>query len=115
MRLLLGILFTLTLLTRASVALAETYRREVSFEWEEVPDAKTYDVEIRPANKETAGKPMTFKTKEAIWSGKLVPGKYTMSLRSRDVRGVPGDWSPVSEFNVNLDPVKIKLPVADSK
>ena len=88
----------------------EAYRREVSFEWEEVPDAKNYDVEIRHISTEGPGKPMNFKTKEALWSGKLVPGKYTMSLRSRDNRGVPGEWSPVSEFNVNLDPVKLKSP-----
>ena len=116
MRLVLGIFITLTLLTAANSALAETYRRDVSFEFEEVADAKSYDVEIRPVAKDgTVGKPMSFKTKQAIWTGKLVPGKYTMSLRARDIRGVPGDWSPPAEFNVNLDPVKIKSPAADAK
>lgn len=116
MRLVFGIFITLTLLTAAKSALAETYRRDVSFEFEEVTDAKTYDVEIRAVGKDgTLGKPMSFKTKEAIWSGKLVPGKYTMSLRARDARGVPGDWSPPAEFNVNLDPVKVKSPPAKAQ
>ena len=105
-----------SLLAAAPAALAETYRREVSFEWEEVTDAKSYDVEIRPVTKNSnTGKAMNFKTKEAIWTGKLVPGKYTMSLRSRDFRGVPGEWSPPSEFNVNLDPVKIVSPAAKAE
>lgn len=95
------------------MALAETYRREVSFEWEEVPDAKTYEVEIRPVTAEGPGKAMSFKTRQAIWTGKLVPGKYTMSLRARDVRGVPGEWNPPSEFDVNLDPVKINSPLPE--
>jgi hypothetical protein len=119
MRLLLGIFFILTLLTGAtgffSIARAETYRREVSFEWEEVPDAKYYDVEIRSANKDSSDKAMSFKTKEAIWTGKLVPGKYTMSLRSKDLRGVPGEWSPAKEFEVNLDSVNVKSPLARTK
>ncbi len=115
MRLLLGIIFTLTLPASASVALAATYRREVSFEWEEVPGAKTYDVEIRSANKEGSSKALTFKTKKAVWTGKLVPGKYVMSLRSRDARGVPGEWSPPSEFDVHLDSVKAKYPVAQEQ
>ncbi|WP_413288495.1 hypothetical protein [Bdellovibrio sp. HCB337] len=115
MRLLFAILLLLTVLTGAEAALAQTYRREVSFEWEEVPDAKSYDVEIRPVMKEGGtGKAMVFKTKEAIWVGKLLPGKYTMSLRSKDIRGVPGDWSPQSEFDVNLDPVKVKSPAANA-
>jgi hypothetical protein len=116
MRLLFGVFITLTLLTTAQGALAQAYRRDVSFEFEEVPNAKSYDVEIRSVGKDgVPGKAMSFKTKEAIWSGKLVPGKYTMSLRSRDIRGVPGDWSPPEEFNVNLDPVKIKSPTAKAQ
>jgi hypothetical protein len=111
MRSLFVILFLLIGVLGAKPALAESYRREVSFEWEEVPNAKSYEVEIRPATKEQSGKTMIFKTREAVWTGKLVPGKYMMSLRSKDIRGVPGDWSPASEFNVNLDPVKVKAPL----
>jgi len=110
MRIWFGISLLLLLLSGAAPASAQIYRREVSFEWEDVPDAKSYEVQIRPVTKDGPGKLMSFKTKEAVWSGKLVPGKYTMSLRSRDFRGVPGEWSEPSEFAVNLDPVKIKSP-----
>ncbi|HEY8270112.1 MAG TPA: hypothetical protein VIG33_04440 [Pseudobdellovibrionaceae bacterium] len=119
MSLLRRVLFILTLFTGItgffSVAWAEAYRREVSFEWEEITDAKSYDIEIRPANKESTDKNMIFRTKSATWSGKLVPGKYTMSLRSKDIRGVPGEWSSPSEFIVNLDPVKLIFPQAQAQ
>lgn len=115
MRFLLAILALGSLFTAFEAVAAEAFRREVSFEWEEVSGAKTYDVEIRELTAEGPGKAKIFKTKAAIWSGKLLPGKYTMSLRSRDIRSVPGEWSPPSEFEVNLDPVKIKSPVANAE
>lgn len=98
-----------------NLAWAESYRREVNFEWEEIADAKGYDIEIRGLTKDGPGKPQVYKTKEALWIGKLTPGKYTMSLRSRDIRGVPGEWSPPSEFDVSLDPVKITLPAQNAE
>jgi hypothetical protein len=124
MRFWLLILILMTSFMSGTSAQAQAYRREVSFEWEEMPDAKTYDVQIQMIPNDTSAKvadgakppkAMTFKTKEAVWSGKLVPGKYNMSLRARDHRGVPGDWSPVSEFIVNLDPVKISEPKENAK
>jgi hypothetical protein len=108
MRLLLAALLLTIAFTGSFGIAAEAFRREVSFEWEEVPGAKSYDVEIRAVTADGNGKSVSFKTKEAVWKGKLVPGKYTMALRSRDSRGVPGDWNPPSEFDVNLDPVKLK-------
>jgi hypothetical protein len=104
------ILFLITFTAPWVTASAQAFRRDVSFEWEELPNAKSYDVQITSFRKD-GGKAMTFKTKEPVWNGKLVPGKYGMSLRGRDVRGVPGEWSPVSEFMVNLDPVKVQAPL----
>lgn len=111
MRSLLGVFYLITIWSALSFGQVASYRREVSFEWEEVVDAKSYDVQIRAVTTEGLGKIMNFKTKDAIWAGKLVPGKYTMSLRSRDLRGVPGEWSPPSEFMVHLDSVKVKAPL----
>jgi hypothetical protein len=110
MRVISGIFILIALFAGTLSAAAEPFRREVSFEWNEIPDAKNYDVEIRRVTAEGPAKPMSFKTTQAIWMGKLVPGKYTMSLRSLDARGVPGDWSPNSEFDVGLDPVAVKSP-----
>lgn len=99
--------------TTASVATAK-YRRLVNFEWEAIEGAKSYEIELVPV-KEAADEPkiFNFKTTEASWNGRLTPGKYLMRLRSRDYRGVPGEWSPASDFNVGLDNVVLKHPLAD--
>ncbi|WP_246845665.1 hypothetical protein [Bdellovibrio sp. ZAP7] len=98
-------------------AKAEPYRRLVNFEWEQIEGAKSYDIELTQVKKEgETGKPKTFsfKTADSIWNGRLTPGKYMMKLRARDYRGVPGDWSAPSEFNVGLDNVNMKSPAPKS-
>ncbi|UYL09699.1 hypothetical protein B9G69_003810 [Bdellovibrio sp. SKB1291214] len=98
-------------------AKAEPYRRLVNFEWEQIEGAKSYDIDLTQVKKEgETGKPKTFsfRTKESIWNGRLTPGKYMMKLRARDYRGVPGDWSEPSEFNVGLDNVNMKSPAPKS-
>lgn len=89
---------------------AEPYRRLVNFEWEAIENAQSYEVEIKQVKEDDQGKIFTFKVKEAAWNGRLSPGKYTMKLRSRDYRGVPGDWSEPSAFDVGLDNVLLKSP-----
>ena len=111
----LGLLLLTSLLLNAPLALAEPYRRLVNFEWEAIEGAKHYEVELQQIKDEDKGKTFNFKVKVADWNGRLTPGKYIMRLRSFDYRGVPGDWSPPSDFNVGLDPVKIESPVADAK
>ncbi len=94
-----------------------TYRRLVNFEWDAIPDAKSYELELTQAvtDKKETPKVFNFKTKDPLWSGRLTPGEYVMKLRSRDYRGVPGDWSPDSDFHVGLDNVMLKSPSANSK
>ncbi|MGZ3769820.1 MAG: fibronectin type III domain-containing protein [Bdellovibrio sp.] len=95
---------------------AAPYRRLVNFEWEAIEDAKTYEIQLRLIKeKNDESKIFSFKVKEAAWSGRLSPGKYMMKLRSRDYRGVPGDWSPESEFNVALENVVLKFPQPSAK
>ncbi len=103
-----------TLLTLASWG--ESYRRHVEFEWDEIEGAKSYEVELLQKEDSTKIKKPSqiLKTKKAKWSGMLTPGKYQMRLRSRDYRGVPGSWSPVSEFPVLLERVQLKQPQANS-
>lgn len=95
---------------------ADSYRRSVSFEWDAIEDAGSYEVELKllktASNKE---KIFNFKVKEAVWTGKLSPAKYLMRLRARDGRGVPGDWSEPSDFNVGLENVVVKFPKSQEK
>lgn len=92
----------------------ETYRRLVNFEWEQIEDAKGYEIEIQQLKKADAKK-FSFKVKETAWNGKLTPGTYTMRQRTLDYRGVPGEWSEASEFEVALEPAKLGTPADKSK
>ncbi len=94
---------------------AAPYRRLVNFEWEAIEGAKLYDVELKQVKEGEKEKVFSFKVKDAIWNGRLSPGKYLMKLRSRDYRGVPGEWSEPSEFNVGLENVILKTPANGSK
>lgn len=115
LRLLLGFLLLTGLLTHASSAWAEPYRRLVNFEWEAIEGAKHYEVELKQVKDDGKGKTFNFKVKVADWNGRLTPGKYIMRLRSFDYRGVPGEWSDPSDFHVGLDTAKIESPANDTK
>ncbi len=94
-------------------AKAEPYRRLVNFEWETIENAKSYELEIFQSNKKEAKK-FAFKVKEASWNGRLSAGKYQMKLRALDHRGVPGEWGPPTDFDVNLENVVMKFPPTNS-
>lgn len=107
---LLLLIFTFT----TGIAEAAKYRRLVNFEWEAIEGAASYEIELIPVKiASDEPKAFNFKTTEASWNGRLTPGKYLMRLRSRDYRGVPGDWSPQSDFNVGLDNVVLKSPLSE--
>ncbi|WP_373999155.1 fibronectin type III domain-containing protein [Bdellovibrio bacteriovorus] len=99
-----------------SAVWAAPYRRLVNFEWDAIEGAKSYDIELRQVKEDPKdAKTFTFKVKEAAWNGRLTPGKYLMKLRARDYRGVPGDWSPESDFNVGLEAAVLKSPASRSR
>lgn len=113
----LGLISFIVFFCGVTTAQAQTpYRRLVNFEWEAIENAKSYDIELQQVKEDgDLGKNFSFKTTEPNWNGRLTPGKYIMKLRSRDYRGVPGDWSDPSDFNVGLDNAVLKYPVASSK
>ncbi len=105
-------IFLLADLVMVSVAAANQlpsdgtrYRRHVEFEWEAVPGALTYDLEIQKS-----GKILKFTTGLSRWEGSLVPGLYKMRIRAKDQRGVPADWSPPEDFKVSLEPATLTAP-----
>ncbi|MES3038949.1 MAG: hypothetical protein V4736_13665 [Bdellovibrionota bacterium] len=93
------------------VGFAQEFRRQVNLEWETIEGATSYDLEVIPAKKKS--KVFNFTTKSTTWQGQLNPGQYSMRLRAKDYRSVPGDWSPDIPFTVGLDPVKLEVPTAD--
>ncbi|MFN7825047.1 MAG: hypothetical protein ACK5P6_06780 [Pseudobdellovibrionaceae bacterium] len=87
------------------VSWTQEFSRNVSFEWEPIEGAKTYDLELSSPTES-----LSFKVTEAQWSGPLKPGSWQMSVRSRDHRGVPGDWSTPESFDVGLEKPKNLKP-----
>ncbi len=102
-----------TFLFMSEVALSETYRRLVNFEWETIENAKSYELEIFQSNKKDSKK-FSFKIKEAAWNGRLSAGKYQLKLRALDARSVPGEWGAPIDFDVNLENVTMKSPAPNA-
>jgi hypothetical protein len=101
-------LMLIILKSAGNVEAAETYRREVSFEWDPVAEAVSYEIELIPKSK--TGRTYHFKTKAAQWAGKLKVGHYQMRARTLDRRGVPGEWGEAAPFDVLLDPTRLISP-----
>ena len=100
------------ILTMTSVAIASEFRRGVSLEWDGIEGAAGYDVEFSPTPK---GKPITISVKHAFWDGKLPVGNYTMRIRSKDRRKVPGNWSDSQPLQVGLENAKLIFPTTNYK
>ncbi len=71
------------------------------FRWSAIPGAQHYDFRIRRL---TDGKVVDVRsTPRTEWADALTPvepGKYGLTLRSVDARGIEGSWSPESEVRV---------------
>ncbi len=87
--------------------------RTTNMEWEPIVGAATYELELTPLDKENRPlERLKFIEKAPEWKGGLKPGKYKMRIRSRDRRGVPGEWSPSEEFYVKLyKPIPVSPPL----
>ena len=91
---------------------SEPYKRTVSFEFEAIVNAKKYDIEIKNRKTDEA---KLYTTESAEWEGSLVPGTYLMRIRSKDKRGVAGNWSTPEEFTVQLESTKLVAPKPQEK
>ncbi len=89
--------------------------REVSFEFEEVPGTTFYEINITPISKTTnlghIDTPITIKSKEPMYLGKLYPGLYKLRVRAIDKRHAHSEWSESMDIIVPIpESVKI-LPI----
>jgi hypothetical protein len=85
-------------------------KRLVNFEWEPIKDAKTYEIELESmsASLKLEKRVFIFVSSKPVFNGKLIPGRYKIRLRSRDIRNVPGEWSNQQNLLVPLEyPVKL--------
>jgi hypothetical protein len=103
------LLFALFIVVAARGA-ENNYRRSVSFEWDPIEGAETYELVIKPTG--PIGPELKFNPNSNNWSGQLPPGHYEMRTRSLDRRRVPGDWAAPVTFDVNLEKMILVSPKA---
>lgn len=86
-------------------------RREINLEWESLSDASAYEIKVtRILDDKNKKEPFFIKLSNSKWRAKIAPGLYEMQLRSFDQRGVPGEWSPPSEFWVKVPSPNLVSP-----
>lgn len=113
---LLQIFVSMLLIIFCQPALSDIQKRSITLEWEEVPETVGYEVEVtRILRDGTRKSPNVFKSSKPMWVAKIFPGKYEMRLRSRDSRGVKGEWSEPSIFWVRLPAAEASIPTPDTK
>jgi hypothetical protein len=102
--------FVLALICSISSAVAAG--RTVNLEWEEDPDAVTYEIEVGVRGSKV---PFTIvrDLRSPRWVGQLRAGKFWMRVRGLDDRSIPGDWSEMIQFQVFLDAPEAKSPSGD--
>jgi hypothetical protein len=98
-----------------SFSLFADVSRWIDMEWEEVPGAKGYEVELFQDVKGTKLTRGKFKLDESRWSHAVSPGQYSLRIRSLDPRGVPGEWSDYVPLKVRLENPQLLLPVPGAK
>jgi hypothetical protein len=89
--------------------------RWIDLEWEQVQDAREYEIELF---QEEEGKILPrgkYKTDAPQWSHAVPPGKYFLRLRSMDKRGVPGEWSQNIPLKVRMQNPVLLRPSASDK
>ncbi len=88
--------------------------RWIDLEWEQVADAREYEIELF---QEEEGKILPrgkYKTDSPQWSHAVPPGKYFLRLRSMDKRGVPGEWSANIPLKVRMqNPLQLRPSTGD--
>jgi hypothetical protein len=78
--------------------------KELSFSWDPIPGAKSYEVEFRKKKNDqfVTTEDSVRRTKTADFSGRVATGIYQVRIRSLDRRGVAGAWS---------DPIDLVIPM----
>lgn len=111
LRVLVPLLFFLSLTLSLEAARAQDSARTVSIEWDPLKKANAYELELKAAD----GKLTSHEVFEPRWRGPLVPGKYTFRVRALDRRKVAGEWGLEESLEVKVSSVKIVKPQPDEE
>lgn len=84
--------------------------RWIDIEWDEVPGAVNYEVELFEGDEASLSPRGKYKVESSNWSHAVPPGKYSLRVRSLDKRGVPGEWSGYIPVKVRMHNPKIFQP-----
>lgn len=88
--------------------------RWIDLEWDAVPEARDYEIELFQEDEGEILSRGKFKTSDPKWSHAVPPGKYSLKLRSVDERGVPGEWSESIPLKVKIvSPLLIRPSVKE--
>ncbi len=93
-----------------SVAIASPYTRGMYFEVSGNPTSQTYQYELIHLGEEGESTPSSFDTKDPGLRVRLSPGHYELRARSFDDQNISSDWSPPSDFFIEMLPVQIVGP-----
>ena len=102
-----GFLLLMIIFARPAWAL-EAFERSVSLEWEAVPEAAGYELQLKPLTPNASV--YSFKVQTPDWHGKVRVGHYLMKIRALDDREVHGVWSEPSPFDVLLEAPRTVTP-----
>lgn len=106
--------FTIILLLTSLSSFSQD-SRWIDMEWEPVPEARQYEIELFQEVEDKSLPRGKFKTDLPAWSHAVPPGKYSLRLRSLDRRGVPGEWSAKIPLKVRMQNPVLLRPVSDDK
>lgn len=103
--LLLLFVFSMTLKSEASPV-------PVEFEWESVPGAISYEVEILSKQKKVISRSSS---PNELFKLELEPGEYLVRGRAKDSRNAFSEWSQLQDFKIEPQKIKdLKLPAQES-
>ncbi|MDD4976538.1 MAG: hypothetical protein PHY93_19435, partial [Bacteriovorax sp.] len=76
--------------------------RWIDLEWDEVPGAKGYDIELSEVIDQKEFSRGLFHTDTPHWAKEANPGKYNVKIRALDNRKVPGPWGETIPVVIRL-------------
>ena len=105
------LLFILLIFQTSIVFSADKTSRWIDLDWDEIPDAKGYDVELFEVIDQKDFSRGVFHTDTPHWAKESNPGKYNIKMRAIDGRKVPGPWGEAIPFVIKLPPSQMIRPL----
>ena len=94
---------------RAQDPIAPDLIRTVELTWEEIPEAREYEIEL--ATDPDFKSPLySQRVQGTKFNADLLAGNYFYRVRALDVRSRPGRWTPITELSINPRPPVLMWP-----